>query len=68
MSIENLLDSLNENQRAAATFSGIHALVLAGVGTGKTRTIIARTGNLIHSGVPADRIQVLTLRKKLSSA
>ena len=47
MSIENLLDSL-ENQRAAATFSGTHALVLAGAGTGKTRSIVARAGYLIH--------------------
>jgi DNA helicase II / ATP-dependent DNA helicase PcrA len=64
MSIENLLDSLNENQRSAATFSGTHALVLAGAGTGKTRTIIARAGYLIHSGVPADRIQVLTFTRR----
>jgi DNA helicase II / ATP-dependent DNA helicase PcrA len=64
MSIENLIDNLNENQRIAATFSGMHALVLAGAGTGKTRTIIARAGYLIHSGVPADRIQVLTFTRR----
>ena len=64
MSIENLLDSLNENQRAAATFSGTHALVLAGAGTGKTRSIVARAGYLIHSGVSADRIQVLTFTRR----
>jgi DNA helicase-2/ATP-dependent DNA helicase PcrA len=64
MTIENLIDNLNENQRVAATFSGTHALVLAGAGTGKTRTIIARAGYLIHSGVPADRIQVLTFTRR----
>lgn len=64
MSIENLINNLNENQRIAATFSGEHALVLAGAGTGKTRTIIARAGYLIHSGVPADRIQVLTFTRR----
>lgn len=64
MSIENMIGNLNENQRAAATFSGAHALVLAGAGTGKTRTIIARAGYLIHSGVPADRIQVLTFTRR----
>ncbi len=64
MSIENLIDNLNENQRAAATFSGTHALVLAGAGTGKTQTIIARAGYLIHSGVPADHIQVLTFTRR----
>lgn len=64
MAIENLLDNLNESQRLAATFSGTHALVLAGAGTGKTRTIIARAGYLIHSGISADRIQILTFTRR----
>ena len=34
------LSSLNEEQQRAVTFSGKHALVIAGAGTGKTRTII----------------------------
>ncbi|HHT34996.1 MAG TPA: UvrD-helicase domain-containing protein, partial [Bacteroidales bacterium] len=33
---------LNEQQRMAAEFEGKHLLVLAGAGTGKTGTIIAR--------------------------
>ena len=33
---------LNPGQHSAATFAGGHALVLAGAGCGKTRTIIAR--------------------------
>lgn len=64
MSIETLLSSLNANQRIAATFGSTHALVLAGAGTGKTRTIIARAGYLIHAGVPPDRIQVLTFTRR----
>ena len=64
MTIENLISELNDGQRAAATFSGTHALVLAGAGTGKTKTIIARAGYLIHSGVPADRIQILTFTRR----
>ena len=58
------LGDLNDGQRAAVTYSGTHALVLAGAGTGKTRTIIARAGYLIHSGVPADRIQILTFTRR----
>jgi DNA helicase-2/ATP-dependent DNA helicase PcrA len=64
LSIDNLINDLNDCQRAAATYSGIHALVLAGAGTGKTRTIIARAGYLVHSGVSADRIQILTFTRR----
>lgn len=64
MSIDKLIHDLNDGQRAAATYSGKHALVLAGAGTGKTRTIIARAAFLIHSGVPADRIQILTFTRR----
>ena len=64
LSIDNLISELNDGQYAAATYSGRHALVIAGAGTGKTRTIIARAGYLIHSGVPADRIQILTFTRR----
>tara|TARA_Y100000389_G_C17365098_1_gene465863 strand:+ start:40 stop:162 length:123 start_codon:yes stop_codon:yes gene_type:complete len=37
---------LNTQQQNATTFSGKHLLVLAGAGTGKTRTIISRASYL----------------------
>jgi DNA helicase-2/ATP-dependent DNA helicase PcrA len=55
---------LNLGQHAAATFKGCHALVLAGAGCGKTRTIIARCEYLIAGGVPPDRIYVLAFTRK----
>ena len=55
---------LNPGQHAAATFKGGHALVLAGAGCGKTRTIIARCEYLIAGGVPASRIYVLAFTRK----
>jgi DNA helicase-2/ATP-dependent DNA helicase PcrA len=55
---------LNPGQHAAATFTGGHALVLAGAGCGKTRTILARCEYLIASGVPANRIYVLAFTRK----
>lgn len=55
---------LNPSQLAAATFSGGHALVLAGAGCGKTKTIIARCEHLIANGTPASRIYVLTFTRK----
>ena len=58
------MKSLNEQQKQAVTFSGKHLLVLAGAGTGKTRTIIERALYLIRSGVPAYRIMILSFTRK----
>ena len=55
---------LNKQQLAAATFDGKHLLVLAGAGTGKTRTIIARAIYLIEHGVEPHKIQILSFTKK----
>jgi DNA helicase-2/ATP-dependent DNA helicase PcrA len=55
---------LNPGQHAAATFKGGHALVLAGAGCGKTKTIIARCEYLVAGGVPASRIYVLAFTRK----
>lgn len=58
------MDNLNEQQKAAVTFGGKHLLVLAGAGTGKTRTIISRAKYLIHSGVSPKRILILSFTRK----
>lgn len=55
---------LNIEQLAAATYSGKHLLVLAGAGTGKTRTIIARAIHLISNGVQPERIKILSFTRK----
>ena len=55
---------LNPQQTAAAEFDGGHVLVLAGAGTGKTRTIIARATHLIHRGVAPRRILLLTFTRR----
>lgn len=57
-------DKLNKQQLAAATYSAKHLLVLAGAGTGKTRTIIARALHLISTGVQPTRIKILSFTKK----
>lgn len=57
-------DNLNKQQLAAATYNGKHLLVLAGAGTGKTRTIIARALHLISTGVQPSRIKILSFTKK----
>jgi DNA helicase-2/ATP-dependent DNA helicase PcrA len=58
---------LNPSQLAASTFNGGHALVLAGAGCGKTKTIIARCEHLIANGVPASRIYVMTFTRKAAA-
>lgn len=58
------LSSLNEAQQRAVTFSGKHALVIAGAGTGKTRTIIHRAVHLLSQGVRPDRILILSFTRK----
>jgi len=55
---------LNKEQLAAASFEGKHLLVLAGAGTGKTRTIIARAIFLINNGVQPERIKILSFTRK----
>lgn len=67
MTIEKIIAELNESQKKAAVHMGNHALVLAGAGCGKTKTIISRAAFLISIGVPADRIQILTFTRRSSN-
>src|SRR5436305_6092671 len=63
-----VLDGLNEQQRRVATQHGGPLLVLAGAGTGKTRTLVARAAWLHGSqGVPANRILLLTFTRRAAS-
>ncbi len=57
-------EPLNPRQKAAVESSARHTLVLAGAGTGKTRTIIGRAAYLISQGVNPAKIQILTFTKK----
>ena len=61
------IDGLNKSQRKAVEFDGDHLLVLAGAGTGKTKTIISRANYLIKTGVAPNRIVILTFTKKASN-
>lgn len=58
------LNILNKEQRAAANFERKHLVVLAGAGTGKTRTIIARASYLISCGISPSRILILSFTRK----
>ena len=62
--IPSILSGLNNAQRRAAEFDGAHALVLAGAGCGKTKTIEARIKHLISMGVRPHEIAVLTFTNR----
>lgn len=55
---------LNPQQRRAVEHTGSHVLVLAGAGTGKTLTIVARAAWLIAQGVHPSRILLLTFTRR----
>ena len=55
---------LDSSQALASKHSGSPLLVEAGPGTGKTRTLIARIEHLLHIGVGAPFILVLTFSNK----
>ena len=55
---------LNEQQHAAVTALPGPALVIAGAGSGKTRTLTYRVAYLIEQGIPPDRILMLTFTNK----
>src|SRR3954464_1399096 len=54
------LDGLNRSQRGAVTHPGGPLLVIAGAGTGKTRTIMSRFAWLVEQGAGPDEVLALT--------
>jgi DNA helicase-2/ATP-dependent DNA helicase PcrA len=70
------LETLNPEQREAATFGERHSdrpfeagplLVVAGAGTGKTMTLAHRVAHLVIEGVDTDRILLLTFTRRAAA-
>jgi DNA helicase-2/ATP-dependent DNA helicase PcrA len=59
-----VLDGLDDAQLRAATWTGGPLLVLAGAGTGKTRTLVARAAWLRGQGLEPARILLLTFTRR----
>ncbi len=57
-------DVLNESQLRAVMHNNGPALVLAGAGTGKTRTLTYRVARLVEDGLDPSRILLLTFTRK----
>jgi DNA helicase-2/ATP-dependent DNA helicase PcrA len=58
------LAELNEAQAAAATHGDGPLLIVAGAGSGKTKTLACRVAWLIQRGVAPDRILLLTFTRR----
>ncbi len=64
MIMNNYLDELNENQRAAVLYNDGPSLVIAGAGSGKTRVLTYKIANLMEQGYDPWNILALTFTNK----
>ena len=64
---ENLLSSLNESQKVAAQHIDGPLLILAGAGSGKTKTVTTRLAYLISIGIDPRSILTLTFTNKAAA-
>ena len=67
MYADGLLNGLNEEQQAVATFEGGPLRVLAGAGTGKTTALSARVARIVADGTPAERVLLLTFTRRAAT-
>src|SRR5262249_28183020 len=67
MQNSDFLATLNPNQRAAAEHASGPLLVIAGAGTGKTKTLAARVAVLLRKGVSPSRILLLTFTRRAAT-
>lgn len=61
------LEQLNEDQRRAATHGEGPLLIVAGAGTGKTKTLASRVAELIARGTAPDAIMLLTFTRRAAA-
>ena len=57
----------NIEQQTALSSPARNLLVLAGAGTGKTRTIIGRARHLLQQGTLAERIVLMTFTRRAAN-
>jgi DNA helicase-2/ATP-dependent DNA helicase PcrA len=57
----------NAQQQAAIECENQHILVLAGAGTGKTRTIIGRAAHLLRQGCTPERLVMITFTRRAAA-
>jgi DNA helicase II / ATP-dependent DNA helicase PcrA len=65
--MENYLSSLNERQKEAVEATDGPVIVLAGAGSGKTKTLITRVAHLVAKGVQPNHILAVTFTNKAAA-
>lgn len=65
--MQKYINELNKEQQEAAIHKDGSMLILAGAGSGKTKTITVRTAYLISQGVPGRSILTLTFTNKAAN-
>ncbi len=65
--MDKIFDSLNEAQSEAVKQIDGSILILAGAGSGKTKTITSRVAYLIKNGIPPSSILTLTFTNKAAN-
>lgn len=63
-SINEILSTLNPEQLEAANYTGGPCLIIAGAGTGKTKTLTCKVAKLIADGIFPSRILAVTFTNK----
>jgi DNA helicase II / ATP-dependent DNA helicase PcrA len=61
-------DDLDEDQLAAVEHDNGPLVIVAGAGTGKTRTLTARVARLLDSGVAPERVLLLTFTRRAAAS
>ncbi len=62
-----MFDDLNPQQAAAVDHQGSPLLIVAGAGTGKTRTLAARVARILADGADPSRILLLTFTRRAAA-
>src|SRR5687768_9518648 len=62
-----ILEGLNAQQREAVCHGEPPLLIIAGAGTGKTRTLVHRVAWTIHRGIDPSRLLLLTFTRRAAA-
>ena len=58
---------LNPPQQAAVDHTGSPLLIVAGAGTGKTKTLATRVARILHDGADPSRVLLLTFTRRAAA-